>query len=275
MHVVGEGGNAAQEDGFAMDSRFDVELLARIEEAGLNASAPPQQRLVDGWLLRFSPGKAKRARCVNAVATGRLPLGRKLGLCQQVYDQAGLPLIVRITPFSQPAALDSALERLGMRSLDDTRVMVCTDPASRRAEPLPAGVQLAPIGHEAFAQTVGALRGSPLAQRQAHGQRLLNAPVPFMAHVLRHGGEVVACGQIAVESDMVGLYDIFTAPAARGQGLARLLCSQLVAEAVARGARVAYLQVEADNEPARAVYRRLGFADAYAYHYRTPHPTAS
>ena len=38
------------------------------------------------------------------------------------------------------------------------------------------------------------------------------------------------------------------------------------------GARVAYLQVDADNEPARRVYRRLGFADAYAYHYRIRQP---
>ncbi len=37
-------------------------LLSRIEDAGINASAPPQQRWVDGWLVRCSPGKAKRAR---------------------------------------------------------------------------------------------------------------------------------------------------------------------------------------------------------------------
>ena len=61
-------------------------LLSRIEDAGINASAPPQQRWVDGWLLRYSPGKAKRARCVQAVADGRLPLAERLALCQAVMD---------------------------------------------------------------------------------------------------------------------------------------------------------------------------------------------
>jgi ribosomal protein S18 acetylase RimI-like enzyme len=251
---------------------FAADLLARVEEAGLNASAPPQQRLVDGWLVRFSPGKAKRARCVNAVATGRLPLAHKLSLCRQVFDEAGLPMLLRITPFSEPPGLDLLLERQGMRRVDDTRVMVSVEPPAR-AVPIPAGLQLAPVGHEAFAHIVGALRGSSLAQRQAHGQRLIHAPVPFLAHVLRRDGEVLACGQVAIEGAVVGLYDVFTAASARNEGLATLLCGQLITHAVARGARVAYLQVEANNEAARAVYRRLGFTDAYAYHYRTPELT--
>ena len=53
---------------------FDPTLLSRIEYAGINASAPPQQRWVDGWLVRFSLGKAKRARCINPVATGRMTI---------------------------------------------------------------------------------------------------------------------------------------------------------------------------------------------------------
>src|SRR5204863_9630927 len=113
-----------------MNSNFDPSLLARIEEAGLNASAPPQQRLVDGWLLRFSPGKAKRARCLNAISAGLLPLDRKLALCQSVFDEVALPMLVRITPFSEPEGLDGALERRGMRRIDDTRVMVCAAPAA-------------------------------------------------------------------------------------------------------------------------------------------------
>ena len=202
-----------------------------------------------------------------------MPLEHKLALCRQLFDEAGLPLLVRITPFSEPTGLDERLAAIGMDQMDDTRVMVSTAPAPQKPPALPSGVTLSDLGHEAFAQTVGALRGSPLAQRQAHGQRLLNAPVPFSAQVLRRNGEILACGQYAIEADLVGLYDVFTAPAVRGQGWARLLCSLMLAKAVARGAHTAYLQVEGDNHAARAVYARLGFSDAYGYHYRTPDPT--
>jgi ribosomal protein S18 acetylase RimI-like enzyme len=254
---------------------FDATLLARVEDAGLNASAPPQQRLIDGWLVRFSPGKAKRARCVNAVAAGRLPLAEKLRLCEQVYAAAGLPMFVRITPFSEPHGLDLALAGIGMQRIDDTRVMLLPDIPHHEPEALPRDLGLERISHEPFAQAIGVLRGSSLAQRQAHGERLANAPVPFSAWVIRREGQVVACGQLAIEGELVGLYDVFTAPTARGQGLARRLCSHLLAHAAAAGARHAYLQVEGDNHAARAVYHRLGFADGYAYHYRAPAGSAA
>jgi len=42
----------------------------------------------------------------------------------------------------------------------------------------------------------------------------------------------------------------------------------LLAEAVRRGAREAYLQVTAANAAAIAVYRHFGFVTAYDYWYR-------
>lgn len=250
---------------------MDDALLARIEEAGLNASAPPQQRLVDGWLVRFSPGKAKRARCVNPIADGRLPLAERLAACEAVLREAGLPMLVRVTPFARPAELDHRLDALGWRRFDDTRVMMLADLASRGLAMTP---DVQPLALEPFAHAVGELRGSPLAQRLAHAQRLVHAPVAFHGFAMRDERGVVACGQYALEGALVGLYDVITAASHRGRGHASRLCAHLLAHAAARGARMAYLQVDADNEPARALYRRLGFVDGYAYHYRSPDATA-
>ena len=250
-------------------------LLSRIEDAGINASAPPQQRWLDGWLLRFSPGKAKRARCIQAVANGRLPLDERLSLCAQVFAEAGLPLVVRLTPFSRPLGLDANLAARGWHLLDDTRAMVAPE-LPLAADPMPRGLHLDMLDAAGFAEVVGALRGSPAGQRAAQGQRLAMSAVPYQGWVLRRSADsaVLACGQTATEADLVGLYDVFTHPEARGQGLARWLCKTLLVQARAAGARTAYLQVEADNTPARAIYHRLGFADGYAYHYRTPDANA-
>jgi ribosomal protein S18 acetylase RimI-like enzyme len=260
-----------------LNPQFDPALLSRIEDAGLNASAPPQQLWLDGWLVRFSPGKAKRARCVNAVAAGRLSVTARLESCARVFAEAQLPLIVRITPFSLPSELDATLAREGLHRFDDTRVMVHTGELGHvnRSADAPAHVTIHALGLDAFAQRVGGFRGSPLAQRQAHSNRLLNSPVPFFAFELRVDGEPLACGQFALEGDIVGLYDIFTVSAARGRGFAQALCQHLLLDASRRGARHAYLQVEGDNHAARSVYRRLGFIDAYGYHYRTRDPSAA
>jgi ribosomal protein S18 acetylase RimI-like enzyme len=126
-----------------------------------------------------------------------------------------------------------------------------------------------------YAELIGSLRGSPPAQRLAHARRLQHAPVRHVALLLRDAhGELLACGQYAREDRRVGLYDVFVPPARRGQGWGRRLCALMLARAHDEGARLAYLQVEADNTPARAIYHRLGFADGYAYHYRCDDPAS-
>ena len=44
--------------------------------------------------------------------------------------------------------------------------------------------------------------------------------------------------------------------------------ARLLARAWDRGARCAYLQVDAGNAPALAAYRKFGFETLYEYHYR-------
>jgi ribosomal protein S18 acetylase RimI-like enzyme len=263
-------------DTIAADLRITSDAgLARIEEAGLNAAQPAEQLLVDGWLLRFSPGKARRARSVNAISAGRLDLETKLDLCRGHYAHAHLPLLFRLTPFSQPPALDAFLQRRGFEAFDQTRVMTRALSAEL---PVPGDTAApdrfssAAVAVGKFAHIVGALRGSPASQIRAHEARLRASPLlrSSVRRVLRIDGEAVAAGQAVVEDDVAGLYDIVTAPAWRGRGLGRALSALLLADARASRARIAYLQVDAGNAPARRVYSALGFVDRYAYWYRRP-----
>jgi ribosomal protein S18 acetylase RimI-like enzyme len=244
----------------AETSTFDEALLARIEDAGINASAPREQRWVDGWLLRLSPAKAKRARCIQAVAPGRLDIEAKLALCLPLFAAAGLRPYVRITPFSQPAGLD-------------TRVMVLPSLdawAAQDADISGAGA-IEGAAADAFADWVGRARGSSAGERSAHAERIARPAVPHHAVFAKDDrGDVVAAGLVVVEGEVAGLYDVFTAEAARGRGHGERLCRHLLAGAARQGAIVAYLQVDAANEGARRIYHRLGFADGYSYHYRTP-----
>lgn len=254
--------------------------LREVEDAGLRASQPPAQQLLDGWLVRLQPGKAKRARCVNALQEGERPLSEKLSACQALYRAAGLPCFIRITPFSAPASLDAELGARGWTVEDPTRVLVLPEVAAVPALARLPGVavqQDVPAGD--YARVVGTLRGSTAAQIEAHAERLAASPVPYRGVVWRAGpgwpgdgglpGAVLACGQVACDGELAGLYDVFTAPAARSRGLATALCASLLQDAAARDrARVGYLQVDAGNVAARHVYARLGFLDAYGYHYR-------
>jgi GNAT superfamily N-acetyltransferase len=245
-------------------------LLARVEEAGLNASQPREQLLYDGWLLRFAPGKARRSRSINAIAAGALPLAQKLETCRRWYRRFGLPLLVRVTPFSLPAGLDGQLAAAGYVAFDQTRVM------TRPLAPGDAGSgggAAREVDASTFAAAVGRLRASPPEQTEGHRRRLLDSPLQassFRLVAFDDRGEPQAAGQVVVQDDLAGLYDIVTAERERGRGRARAVSRSLLAAAARLGAGTAYLQVDAGNAPARGLYVSLGFADRYAYWYRQP-----
>lgn len=235
----------------------------RLEELSLNSSAPPGQLLYDGWLLRMLPGKAKRARSVNAIYASTLALAEKIAHCERRYGAARLPAIFRLTPFSVPAELDAELDRRGYGRFEPTAVESATiGPARADADGVLA------VGLREWVEAVGDMRGSPVGHRAAHLARLEATPLATRAVAIQREGRVLACGLTVIEDDHAGLFDIVTREDARRQGHGRRIVAALLETARGLGARHAYLQVESANEPARRLYRAFGFEERYKYWYR-------
>lgn len=62
--------------------------------------------------------------------------------------------------------------------------------------------------------------------------------------------------------DEVQVLNVAVSPAHRRQGLARRLLEEVEARARARRARLLALEVRSSNQPARALYRAFGYAEA-------------
>ena len=242
-------------------------LAARIEDASISVSQPAQQSFFDGWLLRYSPGKAKRARSINSVGAGVLPLAEKLSHCLAFYRHHRLPCLFRITPFSQPHHLDTELAAAGFGAHQDTRVMSV---ALSQIQPGAAPSAARSVNAEQFASAFCRLHGITGAKADAERDRYIRASERSAFVVQCDGDTPIACGSVALEGKLAGIFGMVTAAEHRGRGIASSIVAKLLNAAGAAGADTAYLQVEADNIAARRAYSKFGFEDCYAYWYRAP-----
>jgi ribosomal protein S18 acetylase RimI-like enzyme len=80
-------------------------------------------------------------------------------------------------------------------------------------------------------------------------------------------GEPAAIGACAVGDGWGGISVMRTSPKHRRKGLAAHIVAALLGAAEEAGATRSYLQVEAANVTAIALYEKLGFREAYRYRY--------
>ena len=244
--------------------------IRRLEEVLLNATAPPEQLLYDGWLLRLSREHIKRASSVNSTFASTLPLPEKVDVCERVYRQRGLVPIFRVTSRPADPALDAELEWRGYRVFEPSLVQAAPIPETGSAEDVPSGMHFEEMDLAPWVEMVGRLRGWPQHDVEAHIRRMASSVLESRCLSLMAGETVAACGLVTLEGTYAGLFDIYTPEEFRGQGLATALCRRLLGIGREQGAETGWLSVLASNAPALTVYRRLGFETAYEYWYRVP-----
>ncbi|HTK01587.1 MAG TPA: GNAT family N-acetyltransferase [Bordetella sp.] len=244
-------------------------VAVRMEEAALNATVVREQMLYDGWLVRWAPAKAKRARSINVIASPHRDLTEKLEFCQALYARAKLPLIFRLTSTGPDFELDGQLDSRGFRRFDETCVMAVSMRTSR-----PASAQATLRYEEAdagrFADITGQLRAYASEHIVEHQHRLAGIAVPSIKlSACDETGRYVAAGMAVVDGDVAGIFDVVVDEHVRRRGYARQMMGKLMDAAFDAGARTAYLQVEYSNTAARQLYASLDFSDRYTYWYRT------
>jgi N-acetylglutamate synthase len=235
-----------------------------LEELSINALPALQSIVADGWLLRFSKGYFRRANAVHPLELKR-PFDTQIAFVEACYQARGLPPLFKLTPDS--ADLDGELAARGYQR--DGQVFVQTCALSILDAPLTTQVQILPVAAPAWLDLQVRWGHVPTAKAHLYRRILTGIAVPAASFIVTDPHQQPrAVGLGVVERGYVGLFALASDPAALRQGLATQLITHIAAWARSQGATQAYLQVGADNLPARTLYQKLGFRDVYDYWYR-------
>ncbi|MCX4447031.1 MULTISPECIES: GNAT family N-acetyltransferase [unclassified Streptomyces] len=230
---------------------------------------PVESEPLGDWRLRAAGGFTRRANSVLPLGDPGVPLGVALGRVRQWYADRGLPPYVQTATGAEDAQeeLCAALEEHGWRREVTAEVRIAA---------------LAPVGDLPAEVTRVRLERTADAAWLSRYQRV-GTPGPEVSSVLHSGPSVwfatvpgeageapAAIGRCVVDGRWAGFMAVEVAPEHRRRGLATAVMTALARQAMDEGASAAWLQVEADNEGARALYDGMGFATHHLYHHFRP-----
>ena len=238
--------------------------IEAIERATVAALAPRVVREDDAWLLAADDSRINRANSLTLLGMGADPLADKVARVEAFYDAERLPTSFRIPDRPVFDDLRAMLAAAGYAPRQPTLVQVgevqtllerLTDPPGEVSEAIDAG-WVAAFGGEGFDPEDAASR-----------LRALGRSPGAVYGAVREDGVVHAVGAMSFGLGWAGVHGMRTITPRRGRGLARRVLAGLALAARDRRTERLYLQVECDNAPAIALYRRAGFRPAWSYAY--------
>ncbi|MET8344901.1 GNAT family N-acetyltransferase [Streptomyces microflavus] len=242
------------------------------ELAAVTARAwqPVESEPLGEWRLRAAGGFTRRANSALPLGDPGMPLGEAFGRIERWYEERGLPAYIQTATGAEGTqeTLCAELERHGWRREVTAEVRIAA---------------LAPVGDLDADVTAVRLTREPDEAWLSRYQRF-STPGPHVLRVLgsgpavwfatvagEAGGEApAAIGRCVVDGRWAGFMAVEVAPEHRRRGLATSVMAALARRALDEGASAAWLQVEEDNEGARALYDGMGFAAHHRYHHFRP-----
>ncbi|HWG01384.1 MAG TPA: GNAT family N-acetyltransferase [Trebonia sp.] len=246
-------------------------VIIELERAAAMHWRGTEEARLGDWLLRAADGFTGRANSVLPLGDPGPPLDDALAIVTGWYRDRGLPPMISVpTPLDGTSELD---DQLAKRSWPARPGPAFVMTAATSAVPARADVEV----HVADEPDVAWLRAHryrgqsdlPPVRRQVLTSAAAQAFVSIRAE-----GTAVAVGRLSMAAGWAGLSAVEVDAAHRRRGLGGAITSACCQTAAARGYDKVFLQVETDNQAARALYERCGFEYAHRYHYRLAPPEA-
>ncbi len=246
----------------------DFATVRRFEAAGFRAWPAAFVEYDGTWAIRLTAGHpAKRLNSINPLdPADASDFAARIERARAHFEGYGRPLIFRLSPLAGQS-LGDHLDHEGWQRFGESIVMRLW---LEETDLAPAIDQIPLKDITRFVKAVIGVRGADPFTRA--GLAEIIASIEPEAGLFVHEAEdrPVACTICVQDGELAGLFEIATDAAERRKGHARRLMLSALKWARQRGARQAWLQVEADNHAALALYRSLGFTEIYRYHYRAP-----
>ncbi|HVW56376.1 MAG TPA: GNAT family N-acetyltransferase [Rhizobiaceae bacterium] len=220
------------------------------------------------WAIRLNAGHpAKRLNSVNPLDPGDTgDLAGRVERARRRFEAYGRPMTFRLSPLSGSVIPDH-LDKNGWSFFGESAVMQMPLLGCGVEEAIHQ-IPLRDVGR--FISAAMHIKAIAPALRPGLSEIIGSIQPEAGLFVLEKKGEPVATTICVHDGDLAGLFEVATVEAERGKGHGRRIVRSALKWALSRGARKAWLQVEADNEPALGLYSSLGFSEAYRYRYARP-----
>ncbi|MEV7725539.1 GNAT family N-acetyltransferase [Streptomyces sp. NPDC087917] len=221
---------------------------------------PLESEPLGEWTLRAAEGFTRRANSVLPAGDPGIPVDEALARVTSWYAERGLPAYVQAATGAAGTqeTLCAELERRGWVNEVSAEVRIGALAPIGDIDAEVSGVRLTREPDEEWLGRYGKVQDPGLARRM-----LVEGPSVWFASL--DGGRAV--GRCVVDGRWAGFGAVTVDPQRRRRGLATAVMTALARRALEEGASAAWLQVETDNDGARALYDAMGFATHHAYHH--------
>lgn len=224
-----------------------------------------EERIYDGWVLRFSKGYTKRSNCINPLYESYFELEEKFNYCKKIYEEKGQQPIYKIIDTEVSLVVDEFLGKKGLEKKDMVTVKE---------------IDLTNIGYNLKNIKINWGFSKEWYEFYSKENKLNIEEKEILRELLKkndknnvyvyklENNQIIAGAMGSIEKNSMGIFNVYVKDTCRKKGYATEILEGLLVEARKINVEKAYLQVMETNEKALNLYRKMGFVPKYRTWYR-------